>query len=139
MKIVKRNLNNIQFYRLLVAQVCFCYFLCIKKEVFVEFNSSSTWLLLLEWILSDFYDYSLFILYFLHSTRVNSSITRKMNFYRSFSSLPQSRLQITCTLLLTSVTFRWVVNRSLVSENDNTSNLDFFLRIANNFLSNNSR
>ncbi|CAF2842061.1 unnamed protein product [Rotaria sp. Silwood2] len=27
--------------------------------------------------------------------------------------LPQSRLQITCTLLLTSVTFRWVVNRSL--------------------------
>ncbi|CAF4794041.1 unnamed protein product, partial [Rotaria sp. Silwood2] len=29
------------------------------------------------------------------------------------TSLPQSRLQITCTLLLTSVTFRWVVNRSL--------------------------
>ncbi|CAF0969431.1 unnamed protein product [Rotaria sordida] len=27
--------------------------------------------------------------------------------------LPQNRLQITCTLLLTSVTFRWVVNRSL--------------------------
>ncbi|UJR31978.1 hypothetical protein I4U23_019451 [Adineta vaga] len=27
--------------------------------------------------------------------------------------LPQSRLQITCTLLLTSITFRWVVNRSL--------------------------
>ncbi|CAF0784139.1 unnamed protein product [Didymodactylos carnosus] len=28
-------------------------------------------------------------------------------------NLPQNRLQITCTLLLTSVTFRWVVNRSL--------------------------
>ncbi|CAF1044632.1 unnamed protein product [Didymodactylos carnosus] len=30
-------------------------------------------------------------------------------------NLPQSRLQIDCTLLLTSITFRWVVNRSLSS------------------------
>ncbi len=32
-----------------------------------------------------------------------------------FLSLPQNRLQSACTLLLTSITFRWTVNRSLVS------------------------
>ena len=42
-----------------------------ERLSFSIFSSSSTWLLLLEWILSDFFDNTLFILYLFHSTQVN--------------------------------------------------------------------
>ena len=85
-----------------------------KRRIVVLFFSTSISVFLLEWILSDVSDYHLWLLYLFYSTNVivHCIIDYKITFV---SRLPQNRLQIAVTLLLTSITFRWTVNRSLVS------------------------
>ena len=81
----------------------------------------------MEWILSGISDHYLCILYIFNSTEVREKNKGTREFFSWFSSLPQNRLQITATLLLTSITFRWTVNRSLVSLFSFLKFLDFLL------------
>ena len=77
--------------------------------------SSSIELLLLEWVLFDLSHHCIILLHLWHSTPVSSSLSLDRFDGVSLFSLAANRIQIACTLLLTSITFRWTVNRSLVS------------------------
>lgn len=48
-----------------------------KSNSFANYHSSSTWILLLEWILPHFFNYTLFVLYFFNSTKVRRTIQFK--------------------------------------------------------------
>jgi hypothetical protein len=113
----------------------------IKINLLVLDFSSSIKLFLLEWILSSTLDYSCIVLYFCNSTEVEFRLffINTLVMFCSFFSLPANRIQISSTLLLTSITFRWTVNRSLVSfifQFILIYNYDLFFQIADNFVFN---
>ena len=78
------------------------------------FSSSSIDVFLLEWILFDLPDHCGVFLHLWHSTSVSCLLRDRLHSCFRFS-LSANRIQIVCLLLLTSITFRWTVNRSLVS------------------------
>ena len=76
--------------------------------------STTIELFLLEWLLSGSSHHHRLVLHFRHSAKVRIRTSGEQHLFSRRFSLAANRLQISCTLLLTSITFRWTVNRSLV-------------------------
>jgi hypothetical protein len=110
--------NNEGRKRSVLTVTCHAGLYFRKQYSTTIFFSSTFQLFLLEWILSYFFNYYCILLHICHSTKVSDfySFYVRHDFISFLStSLAANRIQISATLLLTSITFRWTVNRSLVS------------------------